>query len=231
MPVKHPHIVTEYLEDIGGDVFQKYPDFLKAFIKGRSGVYVLYKGDALYYVGLATNLLGRVGHHLKDRHKQRWDRFSVYLTSRSDAKHIRELEALLLRIVTPKGNRVAGRLKQASNLWRELAQHAKQHDERHRAAVLGGHARERLRKKTTNSGKGAKALVSIVSRTTQLRGTHKGKLFIAALRPDGQLRMKGALYQSPTAAARECVGRSVSGWLFWKVRYKGEWVPLDRLRS
>lgn len=231
MAAKHSHIVTEYLEDIGWKVFQQYPGFLADSIRGRSGVYVLYRGESLYYVGLATNLKGRLQHHLKDRHKRKWDRFSVYLTARSDAKHIRELEALLLRIVTTKGNRQTGRLRQATDLWKALAEHAEQKDEHQRAATLGGKAKKQLRRRTTNSGKGAKALVQVVSRATRLQGTHKGNVFHAVLRPDGHLRMDGALYQSPTAAARVCVGRTVSGWHFWKVRDKGEWVPLDKLRK
>ncbi len=43
------------------------------------GVYALYKKDKLYCVGLATNLRTRVKQHLKDRHRQKWDKFSLFL--------------------------------------------------------------------------------------------------------------------------------------------------------
>lgn len=45
----------------------------------------------------------RVNHHLKDWHKGKWDRFSVYLTN--DDEHIKPLESLMLRIINPKGNK------------------------------------------------------------------------------------------------------------------------------
>ena len=38
-------------------------------IKRRAGVYALYrKQEKLYYVGLASNLMGRSKAHLRDRH-------------------------------------------------------------------------------------------------------------------------------------------------------------------
>jgi hypothetical protein len=52
----------------------------------------------------------------------------------------------------------------------------------------------------------------------------------ALFRVDGQLRVDGTLYDSPSAAARACTKRTMNGWQFWKVRVKGEWVPLATLR-
>ena len=230
MPAKAHHILEAFLEDIHGDVLQEYPDFIRTSIKGRSGIYVLYREHALYYVGLATNLMGRLKQHLKDRHERRWDRFSVYLTARSDAPHIRELEALLLRIVKPRGNRVKGRLRQAANLYAQLSDHMKREDEHRRALRLGGVARKRLQRRTTNTGKGAKALDRVVSRSTPLRGRYADTEYRALFRVDGQLRVDGTLYDSPSAAARACTKRTMNGWQFWKVRVKGEWVPLATLR-
>jgi type I restriction-modification system DNA methylase subunit len=34
----------------------------------RHGVYALYRGNRLYYVGLASNLRSRLNTHLRDRH-------------------------------------------------------------------------------------------------------------------------------------------------------------------
>jgi hypothetical protein len=230
MPKKQPAILEAFLEDIAGDVLQTYPGFIEASIKGRSGLYVLRKGTSLYYVGLASNLKARLTQHLKDRHERRWDRFSVYLTARSDAAHIRELEALLLRIVRPKGNRVTGRLRAASNLWKALAEHMKAEDEHRRAVILGGVAQRRLRRKTTSNGKGAKALQRIVTRSTLLKAVHLGVEYRATLRPDGHLWIGNELFGSPTAAARACAGRTINGWVFWKVRDRGTWVSLGKLR-
>jgi hypothetical protein len=60
----------------------EYRDIVRTMIRGKSGVYALYKQDKLYYVGLASNLMTRVNGHLKDRHHGAWDRFSVYLTNK-----------------------------------------------------------------------------------------------------------------------------------------------------
>src|SRR5664279_3846266 len=68
-------VVSAFLENISGTVLERYPRIIRALIQGRSGVYALYKGEKLYYIGLAGNLRGRVKTHLKDRHARRWDRF------------------------------------------------------------------------------------------------------------------------------------------------------------
>lgn len=231
MPRAENRILEAYLEDVSGKVLQEYPAFIRESIKGRSGVYVLFNRSGLYYVGLASNLMGRLKQHLQDRHTRKWDRFSVYLTERSDARHIRELEALLLRIVRPKGNRVVGRLKHADNLWTPLSAHMRAEDEHRRAVILGGAAKERLRRRTTTSGKGAKALERVVARATPLRATHKDVEYRGTLYPNGELRVGHQRYPSPSAAGKACVGRSVNGWAFWLVRLDGEWVPLSKLRA
>src|ERR1044072_7444597 len=85
---------------------------------GRHGVYALYKGDRLYYVGLATNLRGRLATHMRNQHGQAWDRFSVYLTIGD--RSLRELEALLLRIVKPRGNNQTGKFAKSEDLKRRF---------------------------------------------------------------------------------------------------------------
>src|SRR5688572_14435130 len=92
--------VREYFEQVNGKVLEEYRATVKQLIHGHAGVYALYKGEKLYYVGLARNLMSRVNSHLKDRHIRKWDRFSVYLTSNND--HIRPLESLVLRMVRPE---------------------------------------------------------------------------------------------------------------------------------
>lgn len=103
-------IVGEYLERVSWQVLDSHRRVLREMIHGYAGVHALYKGEKPYYVGLASNLMNQVNHHLRDRHRRKWDRFSVCLT---DDDHIRPLEALLLRIVDPPGNRVKGHLPRA----------------------------------------------------------------------------------------------------------------------
>ena len=78
--LRKQRLFTEYLERVSGKLLEdEYRGAIGALIKGHAGIYALYKGERLYYVGLATNLMGRVKQHLKDRHAKRWDKFSVYL--------------------------------------------------------------------------------------------------------------------------------------------------------
>jgi excinuclease UvrABC nuclease subunit len=73
------NLVDAYLERIPADVFVRFQEAIKDLASKRHGVYALYKGDKLYYVGLAKNLKSRVQQHLKDQHKREWDMFSLYL--------------------------------------------------------------------------------------------------------------------------------------------------------
>jgi hypothetical protein len=240
-------ILQQYLEGIQWEAMQKYPDVIKAQIRGKSGVYALYHGkQELYYVGLASNLMGRLKTHLKDRHKGLWNRFSVYLTAESEQSHIRELEALLLRIVRPSGNRVSGRLGSATNLYRALHAAMAERDSEERALLLGGVAKRRLdRKQQTASKRAGKhprtkrtkekpayPAADLASPRLKLEGTYKGKTYAAVLRRDGQIRYKRKLYPTPTSVARLATGRgNINGWSFWKAKQEGEWVRLKELRK
>lgn len=83
---------------------------MEKMLKGKAGIYVLYKKSKPYYVGQASkNLFGRIRWHFKDRHKGKWDSFSVYIIKRD--KYLDDIEALLHRTVVTKGNIVAGRFK------------------------------------------------------------------------------------------------------------------------
>ena len=107
-------LVIEHLEGISRAAINRYPDIITEFVRRKSGVYALYKGESLYYVGLAKNLRSRLHGHLRDRHAEAWDRFNVYLTQGDE--HLKELESLILRIASPKGNRVAGKFISSKDL-------------------------------------------------------------------------------------------------------------------
>jgi hypothetical protein len=107
-------LVLEHLEGISRAAIRRYPDIITEFVRRKSGVYALYKGESLYYVGLAKNLRSRLHGHLKDRHAEAWDRFNVYLTQGDE--HLKELESLILRIASPTGNRVAGKFISSQDL-------------------------------------------------------------------------------------------------------------------
>ncbi len=107
-------LVSQYLENISRKVLEKYPQLFRAHTRKRHGIYALYRKERLCYVGLASNLRSRLRHHLSDRHSETWDRFSIYFTIGDD--HLRELEALAIRIASPRENRQKGNLVRAGDL-------------------------------------------------------------------------------------------------------------------
>jgi hypothetical protein len=180
-------------------------------------------------VGLATNLMARVKHHLKDRHAGKWNRFSVYLTNNDE--HIKPIESLLLRIINPKGNRVKGRLPGSRDLKKELNRKVSDHQADERARLLGGALAQNRRRKKAASAKGSVVLAGSVDRLIRLRADYKGVRYLASLRKDGHISCGGELYASPSAAAKAIVGRAANGWRFWQYKKGAQWVPLAELRK
>jgi hypothetical protein len=132
---KNMPLVIEHLEWISRTAIRRYPEVVTEFARGKSGVYALYSGDSLYYVGLAKNLRSRLHDHIKDRHAEAWDRFSIYLT-RND-EHLKELESLVLRIMTPKGNRVSGKFMESRDLSKFFKQKIQSLQKRELSEITG----------------------------------------------------------------------------------------------
>ena len=91
---------------------------LKEIMKGYGGIYALYKKDKLYYVGLTTNLFGRIRWHLKDRHAGKWNKFIIFRIKRIN--YLKDIETIIQHIAEPKGNRVKGKVPSDSNLNKVL---------------------------------------------------------------------------------------------------------------
>jgi len=104
-------LVCQYLENVSADALARHQKVIRQYIRGRQGIYVLYRHGDPYYVGLARNLRTRLAQHFKKRHRTGWDRFSIYFTI--GHSHLRELESLLLRIVNLPGNKQIGRFHRA----------------------------------------------------------------------------------------------------------------------
>lgn len=224
-------LVSEYLERVSGEMLDqaRYRSIVAGMIRGHAGVYALYKNNRLYYVGLASNLMGRVKHHLRDRHADKWDSFSVYLTTQGS--HIKPLESLMLRIVDPKGNRVKGRLPGAADLKPTLVRAVKENHADEQARLFGGSIAKNLRRKKLANGKGKLMLAGAVDRRMILRADYKGERYTASLRKDGYISYQGNLYESPSAAAKAVVGRAANGWWFWHYKNGREWSRLSTLRK
>ena len=213
---KKPKLVTQYLENISREALALHRGIVRQFVGRRTGVYSLYKNGQLYYAGLASNLRARLKTHLKDRHQDSWDSFSVYLTIGDH--HLRELESLILRVVRPSGNKQLGKFSGAENLLRKF---------RREIASEQKQALNRLLGRTAPEGKVARGR----AKTIRLRGTYRKRLVRARLRVDGTVRWKGQVYSSPSAAAAAVRGHSTNGLRFWKFeRGPGDWVRISELK-
>lgn len=243
---RRARLVMQHLEGIAGAALDEYPEVLREFIRGRNGVYALYKKERLYYVGLARNLRSRLRGHMRDRHAKRWDRFSIYLTESDE--HLKELESLVLRIAGPRGNKVTGKFLASEDLKRRFRRRLKESWNRKvcemtewaESEVSEGPVppRQRPRREPTER---VPALASHVTKRFHIRYRYKGKQYIAHVNRQGRIsfdpqsadyrRLRGTKYNSPSMAAKAITGRAMNGWTTWQFwSTKGELVPLDALR-
>jgi hypothetical protein len=76
-----------------------------------SGVYILYRGDELYYVGKANRLFSRLHDHsnkITNEYYAHWDHFSAFALAKSVRNRrakIAELEAILIAAMPRATNR------------------------------------------------------------------------------------------------------------------------------
>lgn len=231
-------LVDGFLERISVKAFDGYHKEITRLVRGEHGVYALYKNDRLYYVGLASNLRNRIKQHLKDKHANRWNRFSLYLVRKVD--HIREIESLLLRIAGPAGNKQGGRLRRAVNLERTLRQMMMQSQKVELETIFSRQARGRqvkrkhsrkkaMSRRPRRSDRADRSLKGSFA-AKRLYATYKGRSYRAIVYRSGRIKLGGRFYNSPSAAAKAVCKRPVNGWWFWKARHDGELVRLITLR-
>jgi hypothetical protein len=229
-------LVCQHLEDISRQALEKYQQIIRHYVRNRHGVYALYRCRKLYYVGLASDLRTRLRHHLKDRHGQSWDRFSVYVTIGDS--HLRELESLLLRIVKTKGNKQKGKFAKSEDLRRRFRRDIKGSLQIEIQELLGPSPAtpvrtvKRITKVLAKTGR-KPILAAYTTKPLQLRSRFKGATLRAKSRRDGTIRFDGKTYSSPSlAGAVACKRPTCNGWSFWRYeRAPGDWVPLDELRK
>lgn len=229
-------LVREYIEKMSGDILEdRYRLQLAELIRGHAGLYALYRDDALYYVGLATDLMRRIRQHQRDHHAGKWNWFSVYLTSGDE--HLKPLESLLLRVFRPVGNTQTGRLVGASDGKRALNAAMRKVDDAKRNASWyeSPSPRGRARPKKPDAvGRGAASIAAsrnLLGQAMKLQAHYKRQTYRAVLNKDGSVRYAGTRHPSLSASASAITGRATNGWLFWRYRdADGEWQPIAGLR-
>ena len=227
---RNAQLVCQHLENISRQALEKYQDIIRQYVRGRQGIYALFRRGKLYYVGLATNLRTRLTQHLRDRHADSWDRFSIYLTIGD--QHLRELEALILRTVKPSGNKQKGKFAKSDDLRRRFRRDMKQSFNVEINGMLGD-LRPPRRKTAPNKAAGrVPVLAKYISAAFPVQADHKGKHFKAKVRRDGTIRYAGRIFKTPSSAAVAACGHAQNGWDFWKYqRAPGDWVYLSALRA
>jgi len=194
-------------------------------------VYALYRGDELYYVGLASDLRSRLAQHLRDTHADGWDRFSLYLTV--DDGHMRELEALVMRIARPPGNKQRGRFARSTDLQGTLLRRVRDSQQADLGEWFGAQVKRPKRARPTPSSCPSRPppLAPFADRVSELRAIYKHRTIKARVRSDGSILLGSEVHRAPSGAAQAVVRRTCSGWRFWKwKRPDGKWVALDELR-
>lgn len=232
MKSRKGQLVCQHLENISRIALEKYPEIIKEFVKGRHGVYALYRKKRLNYVGLATNLRNRLKTHLKDRHAHSWDTFSAYLTIKDS--HLHELESLLLRIAMPKDNKQTGKLIRSQDLKPSFKKKIKESQDAETDVILGC-ARKLInivKKKQHEKREISLILAPYVKSRFTIRFRYKGKLYRATVRKDGTISYKSKIFNSPSKAAESIRRGGVNGWYAWQYeRAPGDWVSLNELRK
>src|SRR3989338_8951928 len=102
-------LVKGFLEKKDRKGFELLLPRYREVIGGSSGIYALYKGDKLYYVGIAQNLLDRVDWHTRNKHKNRWDKVSFFIIDKH--RYSKDIETVILRIAEPRGNGTRGKFE------------------------------------------------------------------------------------------------------------------------
>jgi hypothetical protein len=168
-------LVTGCLEGISKRVFADFSAQIAELAGEKPGIYALYHRGKLYYVGLATDLRRRIKHHLEDKHARNWDTFSLYVV-RKEA-HLRDLEAMTIRIAKPKGNGIkGGRLE---SLTPELKTLIDEWNLRRTSRILGLTSND---KRTPNRRRAAKTRVPLNEREFDTivcaAGVHRQELLV-----------------------------------------------------
>lgn len=116
-------LVEAHINGLSVGVIENHLHCFRKFLGGgRTGIYVLRSNREIYYVGLASSLRGRLSDHMKDHHKGKWDEFDLYIIRKGKRKYIKELEALLIRVAKPTGNRVEPKFVRHNNITKKFKQ-------------------------------------------------------------------------------------------------------------
>jgi hypothetical protein len=199
-------LLVNTLENVSKKAFKECYEEITDLIGDSPGIYALYDGPELYYVGKSTDLRNRVKSHLHDRHYASWTHFSLYLVRR--AEHISEMESLLVRIANPEGNRKVPKGRTDGQMRKKLKGLVKR---KYRTLVEEMFGEKKKTKRIVTPGVKAasthRKLKRLVQCNKTLYRTYKGKDYRATLTPSGMIKVGDRNFASPSGAALAVTGR------------------------
>ena len=221
--------MVQHVEQMSGRILDKHPGVVREYVRGKRGIYALYRRSRLYYVGLASDLRSRLKAHLRDRHAGKWDSFSLYLTE--TLEHLRELEALALRITMPKGNKSKTKFAGSRDLRRYFKSKVREAQAREIGTLFGPSGSERRRRRASQRNGRQPTLAAYVKGRMPIRMRYHKRGYKATVLADGTIRFRGEFFRSPSTAASAVSKRPMNGWSWWRYEAApGEWVELNVLR-
>ena len=234
-------IITQKLEYISRNIFEKYKTKIIQHIENQPGVYALYDQQELYYVGRASDLVKRVNRHLKDQHSALWTHFSLYLTKK--IQYINDIEAVVIAIAEPKGNKIkpelGGEEKKLKNILKTSIKEKYQEELKELDGRKSGHLKKTNTNQNRQSGKKPRkitpCLKNYFTSNRRLIKTYKGKTYKATLLTSGKIKYNKKIYSSINQSAIDIVkkisGRNhMQGSTFWFVKNnENKWVKLNEL--
>lgn len=96
-----PTFINQYAEKVNINKLNTLKTLAKKF-RTKIGFYFLYKGDNGYYVGIGNVISRLKTHATKDKHRDKWDNFSFYITEKIE--HAKEIETIIQRNMQLEGN-------------------------------------------------------------------------------------------------------------------------------
>jgi hypothetical protein len=87
-------------------------------IRGAAGVYILYKGRNVYYVGHSNKLFWALHSKTRNKHKNKWNKFAFFRVN--NVRFLKDLKSLLIDAALPPGNEVSSRFYRAGDLTRAI---------------------------------------------------------------------------------------------------------------
>ena len=131
--IKKGSLIQLALTNVKRDAFDVIKRELRDVLRGRAGIYALYRRGKVVRVGLGTKIFGRVKSHAKSKNID-WDTVSLFIIRK--IKYLRDVETIVNRIAQPKDSLLKGRVGDEKLLMRLLKKRVSEKKKKLKKATL-----------------------------------------------------------------------------------------------